>query len=242
MKSAFKFCVFLSALFLAGCGPFACYELRGPVTQWTYYIADFDKIRVYNAPQIYITQGDTQSVVVEAEENMFQVLHFNIDPFEKRLFIDFIEDCTDDIDVFKIYITVDTLREIDLRGGGEVWIEDTLKADDLSVLISGDAEVNIGKLQADRVFTQVSGSGTLHYAGFDTVSAQTVDVSGLGRIFSYGLLSKNVNISVSGGGIVQTTVSDSLNVSISGTADVYYKGHPAIIENITGTGQVIDEN
>ncbi len=146
-------------LFSGGCGGLFCYEVRGPITQWSYHISPFSKIRVYNSPQIYILQGDSQSVVVESEENMFQALLFHIDPFGERLYIDFDETCIDDIDHFKIFITVDTLKEIDLRAGGEVWVEDTMHTDSLIVLISGNAEANLDLLDANYIETNISGSG-----------------------------------------------------------------------------------
>ncbi|MFT4595337.1 MAG: hypothetical protein ACI9CU_000007 [Polaribacter sp.] len=107
-----------SVLLLGGCGGLFCFQVSGPITQWDYHISPFQKIRVYNSPQIYINQGVTQSVVVESEENMFHALQFHIDPFAKLLYIDFDETCIDDIDHFKIFITVDTLKVVDLRQGG----------------------------------------------------------------------------------------------------------------------------
>lgn len=232
----------LATFVLPACDLQPCYQLHGPVRQWDYYIADFSKIRVFNGPQLYITQGDTQSVVVEAEDNMFQALLFHIDPFEKRLMIDFDEDCVDDIDHFKIFITLDTLKELDMKGGGEVWVEDTMVTGQLDILISGAVDVNINYLKTDFLTTQVSGSGTVRVSDGDTVTLHAMDVSGIGSFFGYGLPTKRMDVTVSGGSAVQTTVTDTLNVTISGTADIYYKGQPVITENITGSGQVIDAN
>ena len=232
----------LALTLFQACGNLACFQVHGPITQWTYHIADFSKIRVYNSPQIYITQGDSQSVVVESEENMFHALQFHIDPFEERLFIDFDETCIDDIDHFKIFITLDTLKEIDLRGGGEVWVQDTMITESLNLLVSGSADINFDLLDANMVTTDISGSGNVRLIGSDTAQSHKIKVSGLGSVFSFEMPCRSVDIEVSGGALIQTSVQDSLNVKITGTCDVYYKGYPSINEDITGNGQVISAN
>ncbi|MGB0369006.1 MAG: GIN domain-containing protein, partial [Flavobacteriales bacterium] len=212
--------VFSLILLLQSCGNLTCYQVSGPITQWDYHIAPFQNIRVYNSPQIYIKQGNTQSVVVESEENMFQALLFHIDPFQKLLYIDFDETCVDDIDHFKIFITVDTLKSVDLRGGGEVWVEDTMKTDSMSILVPGNAEVNMNKVSAENILVDVSGTGTIRLESIDTLKTLDVAFSGIGSYFGYDALAKTVNVDVSGAGLIQTTVTDSLRVSISGQGEV----------------------
>jgi hypothetical protein len=231
-----------SVLLLGGCGGLFCFQVSGPITQWDYHISPFQKIRVYNSPQIYINQGVTQSVVVESEENMFHALQFHIDPFAKLLYIDFDETCIDDIDHFKIFITVDTLKVVDLRQGGEVWVEDIMKTDSLFILISGDAEVNVANLMTEEVFVNISGSGEVRLTALDTIENMNCNFSGIGSYFGYDAVCRNAVVDVSGAGLIQTTVSQNLEVNVSGQADVYYRGYPTIIENISGTGQVIDAN
>ncbi len=229
------------SLLLVGCQLQPCYQLSGPITEWNYGIAPFQRIRVFNAPQLHVLQGDTQSVVVRSEENMFQALLFNIDPFEKRLIIEFDEDCVEDIDHFEIFITVDTLKELDLRGGGTVWIDDTLASAELDILISGNADVNINHLNSELLSTDISGAGTVRVQS-GMLDKNIINVTGLGSFFGYGLSALETDVDISGVSVVQTTVSDTLRVNVSGTADIYYKGQPHIIENITGNGQVINAN
>ncbi len=225
-----------------GCGNPFCFEVSGPITTWNYHISPFQNIRVYNSPEIFILQGDSQAVTVESEENMFHALLFHIDPFKKLLYIDFDETCIDDIDHFKIFITVDTLKGIDLRGGGEVWVNEQMVTDSMRISISGSADVSIGNLTADIIETDISGSGAVRLYGTDTVGSHQIDISGLGSVYSYGIPVQTTSVTISGGALVQTQTHQALDVSISGTADVYYKGHPTISETITGNGQVIDAN
>lgn len=224
-----------------GCQLQPCYQVSGPLTEWEYGISEFQRIRVLNAPELHIEQGHPQTVVVESEQNMFQTLQFHIDPNEKLLIIEFDEDCVDNIDHFKIFITLDSLKALDLRGGGEVWLDDTLITERLDVSITGTVDVHIDHLEADVVKTDISGSGTIR-ATSGSFKVHELNVAGIGSFFGYGIQTENTQIDVSGGSVVQTSVSDSLRVSVSGTADVYYKGQPVIEQNITGNGQVIDAN
>lgn len=240
--SLFIFPLTIGLLLSNGCGSLFCFEVSGPITQWSYHISPFSKIRVYNAPEIYITQGDSQSVVVESEENMFHALLFHIDPFKELLYIDFDETCIDDIDHFKIFITVDTLKEIDMRAGGEVWVENTMATDSIKVFISGSADVHLNNLDANYMRTDISGSGNMHYNGFDTIGLHEIDISGIGSVYSYGLDCNVADVNISGGALVQLTAHQLLNIDISGMGEVHYKGQPIITQNIAGNGSVINAN
>lgn len=81
-------------------------------------------------------------------------------------------------------------------------------------------------------------------------STSKIEIAGAAtRLFynagqSYGpallsdFLLKKATIEQNGSNTVELNVSDSLNVSISGIGDVYYRGDPFIISNITGKGKL----
>jgi hypothetical protein len=70
-----------------------------------------------------------------------------------------------------------------------------------------------------------------------------LNISGSGNIYASNFLQNKVYITLSGSGDTHISVTAYLDVTISGSGNVYYKGDPSVInKNITGTGQLIDEN
>ena len=53
---------------------------------------------------------------------------------------------------------------------------------------------------------------------------------------------EKADVTISGSGDAEVTVSDDLDVKITGSGDVYYKGNPDLDVNITGSGEVINAN
>ena len=74
------------------------------------------------------------------------------------------------------------------------------------------------------------------------VDKHQITHSGVGSILSYDLLTDTTLATLSGVGDAQIYVSDYLNISIEGDGSLYYKGFPTIIQNITGNGQLVDDN
>lgn len=64
--------------------------------------------------------------------------------------------------------------------------------------------------------------------------------SGAGNILAFDLISETTIISLSGTGKAEVYVDQLLDVTITGAGSVYYKGKPTIIQNITGSGSLID--
>jgi hypothetical protein len=65
-----------------------------------------------------------------------------------------------------------------------------------------------------------------------------VDMTGASQLAAEGLQTKTAEISTTGAGDADVTVSDTLKVIITGAGKVTYSGNPAIQKDITGAGSV----
>jgi len=69
-----------------------------------------------------------------------------------------------------------------------------------------------------------------------------ISLVGVGNINAYDLEVGNCTIVSTGVGDCKVLVRDELDVSILGVGSVYYKGEPTISQNVTGVGQLINDN
>ena len=88
--------------------------------------------------------------------------------------------------------------------------------------------------------TSLSGVGIVDLAGL--ADYHRCYNSAAGTISAFDLITDTTVANLSGVGNVEVYVTDSLHVSIGGVGSLYYKGDPTIVQEITGTGSVIDAN
>ena len=149
-----------------------------------------------------IEQGETESLTIEADDNVLPVLTSEVNDSVLELGT-------------KPRTTVRTRNPIRYRV--------TLK-DLTSIELSGSGSVSGADLQVNALRVDISGSGTMNLAG--AADQQEVEVSGSGRYGAAELLSRSVTIEISGSGNATVAASDQLRVEISGSGTVTYSGDP----------------
>ena len=86
------------------------------------------------------------------------------------------------------------------------------------------------------------GTGDVIIDGEMSQESIEVDLTGTGNYDGYLMTVEDCRIDIVGTADAQVTVNTVLDVIIEGTGSVYYKGHPDIQSNITGTGNVVNDN
>jgi hypothetical protein len=199
----------------------------GNVVSETRDVSGFDRVLLWDSGELNITQGAAESLTVEAEDNVIG-----------RVTTD---------------VRGDTL-EIGFKGGwwwpfrpsGRVVYDLTVKelsglevsgsANQLDLEVSGSGDVEIERLDADRLVVDSSGSGRFEMSG--QVAVQEVKISGSGKYEAEALQSEAVTLEISGSGSATVWATDSLDVKISGSGRVDYYGSPRVNQEISGSGRI----
>jgi hypothetical protein len=209
---------------------------EGPKVTKDLDIATFNGIGLSIDATVYVTQGNSQSVRVEAQQNIIDNL--------KREVKDGVWKITTKNNVRKhdgitIWITVKELSRIAVSGSGEVTGKNKFTtSSDLSLAVSGSGDI---VLDANSKSTEgvISGSGSIKLSG-NTGQSNFV-ISGSGDVMAADLASGSCSVVISGSGDVSVHAKDKLDVVISGSGDVYYKGNPNVKSKISGSGDVISK-
>jgi len=196
-------------------------------------VSDFDEISFSGMGNLIITQGEEESLLVEADDNILPLIETDV--FGDRLTIgfkwgyNFIP--TSNV---RFYLTVADLNRITFSGAGKVDC-DNLETNKLEFDLSGAGDIDFN-INADELVITSSGAGNLTLSG--EVESQNVDISGVGRYNAKELESKECDIEVSGAGSATVNVTEELDVQISGVGNVYYVGVPIVRQDISGLGKV----
>jgi hypothetical protein len=132
----------------------------------------------------------------------------------------------------RAYISAPDLNKIELSGSTDLTIENTFKADDLDVRLSGSSDFK-GNVVCKNL--KVSSSGSSDYRMSGTTENLKVNLSGSSDMKSFGLSADYCDINCSGTSDVEITVNKELKVNLSGASDVNYKGQ-AIVREMKTSG------
>lgn len=242
MKSNLAFVALAAALItLSSCGKDGlCIKGSGPVQTETRELSAFNKITLDGSADIYLRQDSVQSVVIEAQGNILDVLETTVSG--NRLNIDFENHCIKNHEPIKIYIAVTDLAEVKIEGSGNIYGSGVINVDALKFDIDGSGDIELENLQANELTTRISGSGDATYHGTGTLQHHSIDISGSGKIKAFELPTNSVDVDINGSGECRVHAVQQLNVTISGSGDVYYSGWPSITSNISGSGNIINAN
>ena len=206
---------------------------KGPVVERTLDVPSFEGIKLTFSGNIYLRQGSTQSVKVEGQENIINLMSTEVkDGMWKVKFTKNVRN----YDKLNVYVTVPSLKYVGVSGSGNIRSEGNFSnLGNLKVHISGSGDIKF-EADAGNVEAHVSGSGDIKMRG----SASDVDIkiSGSGNVNLESVKARNCNIKISGSGDASVHASETLTVKVSGSGDVYYSGQPRIKSKISGSGDI----
>ncbi|MDZ4719200.1 MAG: head GIN domain-containing protein [Roseiflexaceae bacterium] len=201
----------LLAVILTGCGGM---RGSGNVTTTAREVGAFTAVDVSGVGEIVITQGQTESLTVETDDNFQDVvlsevrgdtLHLGMKPNASMS------------NITKMILTV-TARDLK------------------RITFSGAGMINVRELNGDQLTVDQSGAGKITIAG--TVQEQHVTLSGAGSYDGAALVSNRATITLSGLGNAIVQAREQLDATISGAGSIEYIGNPQVNKQISGLGSV----
>ncbi|RMG70330.1 MAG: DUF2807 domain-containing protein [Bacteroidetes bacterium] len=244
MKTFFSLSPLLIMLLVAmsssGCDQLnICENGRGSTLEESLDMASFSGIDLRTNANVYLIAGDSQSVSVQAQENVFEALDFEV--VDSVLVID-LNKCFYSYDM-DVYLTLDQpLSSVEVSGSGDVFtLEKVDVASLLSLEVSGSGEISL-EADADQIENRISGSGGMNLSG----SANSIEtrLSSSGSLDGYSMTTQDQKVMVTGSGKAKVHVEGgTLDVTISGSGTVYYRGTPGSVNtSVTGSGRLVDDN
>lgn len=214
-----------------------CEKGEGETVSRTLELESFHSIVVDVSADVFLQQGDVQSITVEGQENIIDLLE--LDVRNETWEIDFNKNCVRQDQDLKIFITIPDIQRLEIDGSGNLTGENLFVLDNLNLLIDGSGDLDVA-VEAEEVTARIEGSGDILLEGSTDIARYIIRGSGDIRAFDMQAISADVEIR--GSGEVEVSVSDFLKVDIDGSGDVYYKGDPEIDLRVDGSGELKDAN
>jgi hypothetical protein len=206
-------------------------------------VTNFDRIVMRGYGDLRITQGEQESLTIEADEEILP--HIKTEVQEGELRIDVVDDWAERI--FKIFsqgldsqriiynLSIKRLVSLKITGAARARSQ-RLQSSELAIEIGGAVELEIGSLEATRLQVKLPGAGRIKLAG--KVTQQELSLSGAGAYQAKALESQTAHVRLDGAGKATVWVTGDLEASINGLGTVEYYGSPSVRQSVHGLGTI----
>ena len=233
MKKILPF-ILLTSLF-ASCHYINQKKIRGNGTIKTENrsTGNFTSVDVSGSIDVYIKQDSTNSVKVEADENLQEYIIITTEGDD--LVIEPKEGYNPSGHI-KVYVSSPNYKSLEASGACKIIGDNKISSsNEIEIDLRGASHVDV-ELKAPKVDAGTSGAGTV------TLRGETKDLyvhgSGSSTIRCADLMAENVDVSISGAGNAQVYASVKLDVGVSGAGNVKYRGNASVTKSISGAGSV----
>lgn len=181
-------------------------------------VDSFTKVRSEGVFDVTITQDNSKSVEITADDNIINQVKTKVINNELQLYLD--DDFNYSGITIRANITTTSLNALTNSGVGNMSVHDVDENGAFSIDNFGTGDISINGSAANLSITD----------------------EGTGDILAFNFFIENCSIDIEGSGSVFIHCSDNLDINIEGSGNVHYKGSPAINTSISGSGSVINAN
>jgi hypothetical protein len=204
------------------------------------HLSGFNAIDASGSVDVFITQGSTESVKVEAPADVQDHVVTEVEGGTLKIHDKHGSGWSwgnwGNHKKIAVYVVAKSINEIGVTGSGDVSFKDGIRTSSLTIHVSGSGDV-VGRVEAKSLDCGISGSGDMKLSGHAENSS--VSVSGSGDYSARDLTTVRTSVHVSGSGDASVNCSDSLEASVSGSGDVSYSGGPHhVVKSKSGSGDI----
>lgn len=236
LQSTLRASAFLSAAaFLGACGSLGGGKTigSGPLVPNQRMLTEFSEIETEGAISYTIRQGETQSVIVNAQADAQPILTTTVKG--GKLSVATTKGQLNDNAGTNIEITVRELSSISANGSGRIDVMGFDNGKKLDIDADGSGTIDLTDVRFENLDITSDGSGTVTVVGRGDELSIATDGSGSVNAADYD--ANEVSVTSKGSGDVRVSASSDLNIKLNGSGNVYYKGNPKLSLEDKGSGE-----
>ena len=200
-------------------------------------LSGFHVIKISNAFTVYISQGNEDAVAISASkaeyrekiitkvENGVLIIRFDEDK-------NFWKGWNGDKQKLKAYISVKKIDRLDVSGACDVFFEEGISSEELTVRLSGASDLK-GRIDSKKLSFNISGASDATISG--NAAELSIDASGASDFKGFDMTTNYCTAEASGASSVNITVNKELSAKASGASSVRFKGE-GLIRDIKTSG------
>jgi len=197
----------------------------GNVVQESRSVSSFDKLKLNGVMNVYLNQGNSEFVVVEADKNIISYVETKVKGNSLHI------QTKEDVEIKKstklnVYVTFKNIDKLELNGVGNVESENQLKLNDLTIINSGVGNLKLN-LDCEELNLDMNAVGNSTLIG--RVNNAAIDHNGVGNLKAFDLTTNVMNIQSNGIGNSEVSSDDEIYITLNGMGNVSYKGNAVVL-------------
>ena len=198
--------------------------------------ADFSGIKVSTGIDLFISQGNTNAITVEADENLHNLIITEVKEGVLKIYT---KKNIWKSKAKKVYVAIENLTLLKASSGSNVKSESVINTNEIAIDASSGASIKI-EVIAKNVETKTSSGSGIRIKG--TTINHTASASSGSSIDAFALKGDHANASASSGASINIYASIKMDGKATSGADIAFKGNPAAINKETSSGGSISMN
>ena len=186
----------------------------------------FTGVKVGTAIDVYLTQGNNNSIVVEADENLHEYIITEVRGGVLTIYYDNVS--IREVTMSRVHVTLKDITSLETTSAGDIIGQTPLKCGDIEIGTSSAGDIKV-ELTAANVEVDISSAGDVTLSG--TANRLEADLSSAGELEASDLKVKEAEVSVSSAGSASIYVSERLEARASSAGDIRYYGDPKYVDS-----------
>jgi Putative auto-transporter adhesin, head GIN domain len=211
----------------------------GNLKKETRQVSNFTSLSSQGAMDVKISYGNSNSVVIEADENLLPYIETTVE--NGKLSIKSKKNVNlKSTSKMVVQVSMTTINSLMLSGSGNIDGAGAFSSNGKTdIAVSGSGNLTLDFDSFKDMDVSISGSGNIDLKGKATNSLNA-KISGSGNIDCSNITSSDVDAKLSGSGNIKVYATNSIDAKISGSGNVFYKGDaPKISSKVVGSGKVL---
>jgi len=196
----------------------------------------FNEIEVSRGLDVYLTQGDQNSIEVEADENLQEIIVTEVRNNVLEIYAD---ENIRHSQSKKVYVTFKAVERISSSSGSDVYSTNTIKSEFLELSTSSGSDMELS-IDTEKVSCDSSSGSDLKLSGkTNTLHAEASSGS---DIKAGDLTAVSSRVKASSGADITVNTSEELIAKASSGGDIKYFGNPEKVQKSDGVSGSIRKN
>ncbi len=193
----------------------------------------FTGVSTSSSIDVLLSQGDKNSISVEADENLHEYI---ITEIKNGILHVYTDANIRDAEMKRVHVTINDIDYVSSSSAGDVIGITPVKTSNLKVSASSAGDIKL-EVYAQKIDINGSSAGDISLSG--EVDMLEADLSSAGDLNAYDLKSREADISASSSGDADIYVTEKLRARASSAGSVNYKGEPKFVDaNSSSAGGV----
>lgn len=189
-------------------------------------ISGFSGVHISSGIDVYLSEGNSFEVTVEADENLHEVILTEVSG-------DLLVVKTDHVSIRnakskKVHVTLPKLNVLKISSAGDCEGQTPFHCDDLRISISSAGNLTL-EVDAREIDLDISSSGDARLAG--SADIFNAGLSSAGDLNAFDLIAAKVDVDVSSAGDARVHATEELSMNASSAGNIFYMGDAKILHS-----------